>query len=45
MIGTEYAQAKLRENTERLKEWDKLIGDLQIPKSYTNNAGTKEYKE
>lgn len=45
LVGTEYANAKLRENKERLKEWNKLIEDLKIPESYPNTAGTEESKK
>ena len=44
LVGQEYAHAKLRENKERLKEWNKLIDDLKIPESYPNTAGTIEFK-
>lgn len=45
LVGQEYAHAKLRENKERRKEWDKLVADLQIPESYPNTEATEEARE
>jgi pyruvate kinase len=36
LVGKELSHAKLKENTERLKQVKKVIKDLKIPESYPN---------
>lgn len=42
-LGQEHAKAKLREKQERLKEFNLIAKQLNIPREYPNALRTHEY--